>query len=85
MRVKTKKLPSIQNYDIKKNDLSKPKIACWYLQRRIEYADWEVLEYKLLKKYLLELKIEPAMKKVLTEFIQDYEKTNSKQFSKKIA
>jgi hypothetical protein len=77
MRIKTKKLPSIWDYDISKIDLSKPEIAKWYLERRINYADWEGLEYKLLKKYLPELEIEPYTKAILSDFIKTYEKTSS--------
>ena len=76
-KIKSKKIPSIWDYDTSKIDLSKPEIARWYLERRIEYGDWEGLEYKLLKKYLPELNIEHHTKNILADFIKDYEKTNS--------
>ena len=76
-KIKSKKIPSIWDYDVSKIDLSKPKTARWYLKRRIEYADWEGLEYKLLKKYLPELEIEPYTKAILLDFIKTHEKANS--------
>ena len=50
--LKTKKIQSIWDYDASSIDLSRPEIAKWYLKRRIEYGDWQGLEYSLLKKYL---------------------------------
>ena len=75
---KNKKIPSIWDYDIKSLDLSQPEIAKWYLKRRIDYADWKGLEYKLLKKYLPALDIDPTMKNLLADFIKTYEKGNIK-------
>lgn len=75
---KSKKIASIWDYDIKSIDLSKPKIAKWYLKRRIEHCDWKNLEYNLLKKYLPKLDIDLTMKFILTDFVNKYEKTSSK-------
>lgn len=75
---KTKKIPSIWDYDISSIDLSRPAIAKWYLKRRIEYGDWSGLEYSLLKQYLPELDIDLTMKEILMEFVENYEKGNIK-------
>lgn len=74
----TKKIPSIWDYNVKNINLSKPEIACWYLKRRIEYGDWQGLEYQLLKKHLPQLDIEPGIKEILTDFVQTYEKKHFK-------
>jgi len=49
----------IWDYDVKKLDLSNPEVLIWYLERKIEYGDWESLDRKTLKKYLPRLKINP--------------------------
>lgn len=72
------KIPSIWDYDFNSADLSKPAIAQWYLKRRIEYGDWQGLEYNLLKKHLKKLDIDSVLKSILQNFIQDYEKGNIK-------
>ena len=42
----------IWDYDITKMDLKNPDVLIWYLQRKIEYGDWGVLDRKTLRKYL---------------------------------
>jgi hypothetical protein len=34
----------IWDYEIKKSDLKKPGFLKWYLERKIEYGDWEALD-----------------------------------------
>jgi hypothetical protein len=62
----------IWDYDIKNLDLSKKKTLLWYLQRKIEYGDWESIDKKTLKKYLKEIKIDPILREILKSFV--YEK-----------
>ena len=62
----------IWDYDIKKLDLKNPDVLIWYLQRKIEYGDWEVLDRKTLKKYLPKLKINRYVKQILQSFLKQY-------------
>ena len=62
----------IWDYDIKKMDLKNPDVLIWYLQRKIEYGDWEVLDRKTLKKYLPKLKINRYVKQILQSFLKQY-------------
>ena len=62
----------IWDYDIKKMDLKNPETLIWYLQRKIEYGDWEVLDRKTLKEYLPKLKINRYVKQILQSFLKQY-------------
>ena len=62
----------IWDYDIKSLDLSNSRVLIWYLERKIEYGDWEVLDRKTLKKYLPKLKINPYLKQILRNFLKKY-------------
>src|SRR3990167_8272541 len=57
----------IWDYDTKNMDLSDPEILLWYLKRKIEYGDWEVLDRKTLKKYLPKIEIDFYLKYILAE------------------
>lgn len=61
----------IWDYQIRKSDLKKPEVLLWYLKRKIEYGDWQVLDKKTLKKYLPKLKINPYLKKILQDFLKN--------------
>jgi hypothetical protein len=60
----------IWDYDIKKMDLKNPDVLIWYLQRKIEYGDWKVLDRKTLRKYLPKLEINPYLKQILQNFLR---------------
>lgn len=62
----------IWDYDIKNLNLKNPQVLIWYLQRKIEYGDWEAIDKKTLKKYLHQLKIDPYLKKILEKFLRKY-------------
>lgn len=62
----------IWDYDVKNLDLSNPRVLIWYLERKIEYGDWEVLDRKTLKKYLSRLNINPYLKQILRDFLKKY-------------
>lgn len=68
---KTKKY--IWDYNVDKMDLSDPVVLKWYLERKIEYGDWEVLDRKTLKKYLPKLNINPYLKQILNNFLRKNE------------
>jgi len=61
----------IWDYDVKKLDLEKPEVLLWYLKRKIECGDWEVLDQKTLKQYLPKLKINPYLKQILKEYLKN--------------
>jgi len=61
----------IWDYDVKKLDFKNEDVLLWYLKRKIEHGDWEVLDRKTLKKNLPKLKIDPYLKKILKEFLQN--------------
>lgn len=60
----------IWDYDVKNLDLTKPAVLIWYLERKIEYGDWEALDRKTLKKYLPKLKINHYLKEILRDFLK---------------
>ena len=62
----------IWDYDVKNLDLSNSSVLIWYLERKIEYGDWEVLDRKTLKKYLPKLNINPYLKKILKDFLKKH-------------
>jgi hypothetical protein len=62
----------IWDYDVKKLDLKNPKVLIWYLERKIEYGDWEALNKEILKKYLPKLKIDFYLKRILKNFLKKY-------------
>ena len=62
----------IWDYDVESLDLKNPSVLIWYLERKIRYGDWEVLDRKTLKKYLPKLKINPYLKEILENFLKKY-------------
>ncbi len=60
----------IWDYETKNLDLKNQDVLLWYLARKIEYGDWEVLDKKTLKKYLPKLKINPYLKRILKEYLK---------------
>jgi hypothetical protein len=62
----------IWDYEIKKSDLKKPGFLKWYLERKIEYGDWEALDKRTLKENLAKLKINPYLKEILIGFLKLY-------------
>lgn len=60
----------IWDYDVKNLDLSKKDVLLWYLKRKIEHGDWEVLDRETLRKYLKKIKINPNLKKILNNFLK---------------
>ena len=62
----------IWDYNVKKLDLSNPKVLIWYLERKIEYGDWGVLDKKTLKNYLPKLNINLYLKQILKDFLKKH-------------
>ncbi len=65
----------IWDYNIKKLDLTDPDVIKWYLERKIEFNDWPAIDYQALKKFLPRLKVDPAKKSFLKQFIDWNEST----------
>ncbi|PIR06629.1 hypothetical protein COY65_00750 [Candidatus Jorgensenbacteria bacterium CG_4_10_14_0_8_um_filter_39_13] len=63
----------IWDYDVKKLDLSKLGVLRWYLERKIEYGDWEGLDRKTLKRNLPKLRINFYLKRILQDFLKIYD------------
>jgi len=62
----------IWDYNVKKMDFKNPEVLIWYLQRKIEYGDWEVLDRKTLKEYLPRLEINSYLNQILRNFLKKY-------------
>lgn len=69
MKIKEK---IIWDYNLKQEDLKNPEIYKWYLERKINFGDWSKINKKYLKKYLPNLKIDPKMKRLLSEYFNYY-------------
>lgn len=62
----------IWDYEVDKLDLRNPDVLIWYLQRKLEYGDWQALDRKTLKKYLPKLRINVFLKQILKNFLEKY-------------
>lgn len=58
------------DYDVRKMDLSNPKVKIWYLNRKLRFGDLLGLTKTDLKKYLPKLDINPSLKELLTNFLK---------------
>lgn len=61
------------DYKIKKgwNPKTKQEII-WFLERKINYDDWNGIKPSLLKKYYKHLKIDPGKKLMLQAYFKKY-------------
>ncbi len=57
------------DYDMKKSDISKPKVKIWYLNRKLQFGDIKGLKKTDLKKYFSKLNIEPSLKELLKNYL----------------
>jgi len=73
MNMNKQKSKIIWDYDVKKMDLSNPKVKIWYLNRKLQFGDFFGLKKNDLKKYLSKLDINPSLK----ELLQNYLKSNA--------
>ncbi len=60
------------DYDIKKMDLSNPKVKIWYLNRKLRFGDLLGLTKADLKKYLPKLDINPSLKELLQNYLKSH-------------
>jgi hypothetical protein len=58
------------DYDVRKMDLSNPKVKIWYLNRKLRFGDLLGLKKSDLKKYLPKLDINPSLKELLNNYLK---------------
>jgi len=58
------------DYDVRKMDLTNPKVKIWYLNRKLRFGDLLGLKKIDLKKYLPKLDINPSLKKLLQNYLK---------------
>jgi hypothetical protein len=58
------------DYDVRKMDLSNPKVKIWYLTRKLRFGDLLGLSNADLKKYLPKLDINPSLKELLQNYLK---------------
>lgn len=49
-----------------------PEDWIWYLERKINYDDWQGLKPKIIKKYFAKLKIDSGKRLIIHEFFKRY-------------
>jgi len=60
----------IWDYDVRKMDLSNPKVKIWYLNRKLRFGDLLGLTKTDLKKYLPKLDISSSLKELLRNYLK---------------
>ena len=60
------------DYDVKKMDLSNPKVKIWYLNRKLRFGDLSGLNRTDLRKYLPKLDINPSLKELLRNYLKSH-------------
>ena len=58
------------DYNVRKMDLSNPKVKIWYLNRKLRFGDLLGLKRTDLKKYLPKLDINPSLKELLKNYLK---------------
>ena len=74
-RPRPTKIPGVLNWDyqIDKKHLKDPFVEKWILERQLNYGGFKKIKLKTLLKYWPDLRIDPAMKIMINNFLQ-YEK-----------
>lgn len=60
------------DYDVKKMDLSNPKVKIWYLNRKLLFGDLSGLNRTDLRKYLPKLDFNPSLKELLQNYLKSH-------------
>jgi len=60
------------DYDVRKMDLSNPKVKIWYLNRKLQFGDLSGLNRIDLRKYLPKLNINPSLKELLRNYLKSH-------------
>lgn len=59
--------------DVQTLDLKNPAVLRWYVERKIQAADWGALDRATVAELLPKLKLEPGLRSVLQSFFKSYE------------
>jgi len=65
-----KKQRGVWETDVQTLDLKNPSVLRWYVERKIQAADWGALDRATVAKLLPELKLEPGLRAVLQDFLK---------------
>ncbi|OIO47655.1 MAG: hypothetical protein COS76_02445 [Candidatus Portnoybacteria bacterium CG06_land_8_20_14_3_00_39_12] len=60
------------DYKIDKTPEMTPEVERWFLERRLNYGHFKKIKLTIIKKYWQQLKIDPAMRQMLANFIKKY-------------
>jgi hypothetical protein len=60
------------DYDVRKMDLTNPKVKIWYLNRKLRFGDLLGLNKTDLKKYLPKLDINSSLKELLQNYLKSH-------------
>ncbi len=70
MKTTKKEKQIFWDYDLRKMDLSNPKIMIWYLSRKLKFGDLSGITKSDLKKYLSKLDISPSLRELLKNYLK---------------
>jgi len=70
MKVTRREKQIFWDYDLKKMDLSNPKIMIWYLSRKLRFGDLSGITKTDLKKHLLEFDISQSLRELLKNYLK---------------
>lgn len=62
----------IWDTDARRLDLQNPHVLRWYVQRKIQAADWGALDRTMLARVLPDLRIDSSLKRVLAAFLTSH-------------
>ena len=60
------------DYKIDKTPEMTPEVERWFLEHRLNYGHFKKIKLTIIKKYWQQLKIDPAMRQMLANFIKKY-------------
>jgi len=60
------------DYDLAKADFKNPKVALWYLNRKLKFGDLSGIKKYDLKKFLSKLQINSSLKELLRNYLAKY-------------
>lgn len=70
MKVTRREKQIFWDYDLKKIDLSNPKIMIWYLSRKLRFGDLSGITKMDLKKHLQDLDISQSLRELLKNYLK---------------
>lgn len=70
MKATKKEKQIFWDYDLKRMDLSNPKIMVWYLNRKLKFGDLSGITKANLKKHLSKLDISRSLRGLLKNYLK---------------